>query len=69
MIGIILGSIPTIAYYFYNKSWVVNDVICILNLGALFKLLKVTSFKDGITIYIPFIIFLVILNLLIYNSD
>lgn len=64
-IGFILGTIPIILFYSFSKNWIANDFVFILNLGALFKLLKVTSFKDCITIYIPYLIFLFLVGPLI----
>lgn len=66
LLGWFLGSIPVITFFVFGFNWIINDIIFILNLGTYFKLFKVNSFKDCITIYIPFIIFNSILNYIVY---
>ncbi|CAD8069164.1 unnamed protein product [Paramecium sonneborni] len=66
VLGWILGSIPIITFFVFGFSWVVNDVIFVLNLGTFFKLFKVKSFKDCITIYVPFLLFQCFLNYGVY---
>ncbi|CAD8159662.1 unnamed protein product [Paramecium octaurelia] len=66
IIGWFLGSIPMITFFVFGFSWIVNDVIFVLNLGTFFKLFKVKSFKDCITIYVPFLLFYCLLNYAVY---
>lgn len=66
ILGFVLGSIPIITFFSLGFNWVINDVIFLFNLGTYFKLFKVVSFKDCLTIYIPFVIFNCLLNLFVY---
>lgn len=66
ILGWLLGSIPIITFFCLGFSWIINDVIFILNLGTYFKIFKVISFKDCLTIYVPFVIFNSLLNLAVY---
>ncbi|KAM3130837.1 hypothetical protein pb186bvf_017026 [Paramecium bursaria] len=69
ILGFAFGSMPTIFYFVNYQNWIINDVICILNLGAFFKLFKITSFKDALTLYIPFLVFSLCTSIYIYLAN
>lgn len=48
MISLFIGIGTVIAYYFSNKNWIVNNIICISIIIASIKILKFTNLKIAI---------------------
>ena len=72
MIGLLLGIGLTTAWWLTSKNYIISDVIDICILVAIIKLIKFTSLKNAVILYITtsllMIVFIVIIEVLLDTS-